>query len=520
MLKRNIITLLFIMLSSSFLFTQVKFDTNFESGSLGSYKLTDSAKIAVPFMDSLTILNYNIYSRFDPKNPVDTSLSPSARWYYFRMTGVKNKLIYLNVYNSEAIRPFYSYDNVNFERFSSDENSRKNRVIKLFERDTVYICHYIPYTYSRMNEKVKEWSGKDFVKTKIIGYSHDSLAIPMLRITDPKVKDKNKKIVWIHGRSHPSESPANWHLEGMLNNLLADNQFAADIRKSAIFYVVPFINPDGVYGGYSRSSSTGVNLEINWDRPDSLTMPEVKVLKRTIDSITKVHKIDLFLNMHSQIANSATYWIHKAQGTTSAFYTKQLLLSNLTANDNPYYSSADQLFSDVAPRYAEGWMWNKFGERTLAITFETPYTYYRENKDGEWVSIENLAKFGLSSLNAVCDWLELPLKDRMVLNRNVKYSRRDFEKVKSTDFVTFGNTFYSAKKEGATFEFISPKLSAGKYGLYKWVAGPSDTVSPEGTNCWVLIKDLTNEKTGKIKIKLQSSAAKEIFDSILLKKLE
>lgn len=520
MLKRNITILLFIILNSSFLFTQVKIDTNFESGSLGSYQLIDSVTIPTPFKDSLTILNYNIYSRFDPINPIDSTLSPSARWYYFRMIGVKNKLIYLNIINSEAIRPFFSYDNKNFERFSSDENSGRNRIIKLFEEDTVYICHFIPYTYSRIEHMVKEWSNNKDVKTSIIGYSHDSLAIPMLRITDSRIKDKKKRVIWIHGRSHPSESPASWHLESMVNILLGNDSYAKEIRASAIFYIVPLINPDGVFGGFSRSSSTGVNLEINWDRPDSLTMPEVKILKKTLDSITSIHNIDLFLNMHSQIANSATYWIHKAQTTTPKFFASQLLLSNLTANENPYYSSEDQLFSDVAPRYAEGWLWNKFGEKTLAITFETPYTFYRENIDGEWVSVKNLNEFGRSSVYALTDWLELPLKTRIVISKGMKFKHSNFKKIKTSDKVTFGNFYLEPKKEGANIEFTVKKADAGYYQVFKWIVGPSKNVSPPGTNQWEFVKELSHPGTGRLNIKLISTAKDDFFNAILLKKVK
>ncbi len=520
MQKRNITLLLFIILNSSFLFSQVKFDTNFESGCLGSYKLIDSVTIPVQGKDSLTILNYNIFSRFDPLNPVDTSLSPSARWYYFRMTGVKNKLIYLTVNNSEAIRPFFSYDNKNFERFSADENSKRGRLIKLYDRDTVYICHYIPYTYSRMESKVKEWSENKDVKTRNIGYSHDSLAMPMLRITDSQVKDKNKKIVWIHGRSHPSESPASWHLEALVNKILGNDKYAREIRKSTIFYIVPFINPDGVYGGYSRSSSTGVNLEINWDRPDSLTMPEVKVLKKTIDSITSRKPIDLFLNMHSQIANSATYWIHTAKSTNDAFFAKQLLLSNLTSNDNPFYSSADQSFSDMAPRYVEGWMWNKFHDRTLAITFETPYTYFRENIKGEWVSTQNLDKLALNSLNAITDLLELPVKSRLVVYKTKSYRRRDWSKIKSAQMVDFNGFQFVAKKANATLEYSVSNMESGTYAVYKWVPGPAVNVSPEGTNRWQYLFDITQKRRGNLSVKVFAGTEGDLFNAILLKKVQ
>lgn len=508
------------MLSSSFLFTQVRIDTNFESGSVGSYKITDSVTIPSPISDSLTIIQIDISSRFDPVNPVDSSLSPSARWYYFRLTGVKNKVVYLKIKNSEVIRPFFSYDNEQFERFSADENSTKGRVVKYFEQDTVYICHYIPYTYSRMQAKVAEWKQNQSVKISTIGKSHDGLEIPMLKITDKKISDKKKKVIWIHGRSHPSESPASWHLESLVNQILADNKYAQEIREKAIFYVVPFINPDGVFGGFSRSSSTGVNLEINWDRPDSLTMPEVKILKKTVDSLRNRHEIELFLNMHSQIANSVTYWIHDAQSTTNDFFRKQLLLSNLTANDSPYYSSEDQSFSQVAPRYAEGWIWTKAKEKTLAITFETPYTYYRENPEIGWVSTENLSQLATSSLNAITDYLQLPLTTRLVLDnpKGVKKSR--WKILESSDFVHFGNSHLIAQKEGSKLQFKTSKMPAGKYNVYIWRAGAASKISEPGTNFWEFYGEKDNRKQGVMNVEILSGRKGEVVDAILLKKIE
>ena len=79
----------------------VRFDADFESGALGKVERIDRSRIRLTDEESLTSLSYAVHGSFDPKNPVDTALYPSANWYYFRMTGVKGKQIYLTgVHNS------------------------------------------------------------------------------------------------------------------------------------------------------------------------------------------------------------------------------------------------------------------------------------------------------------------------------------------------------------------------------------------------------------------------------------
>ena len=208
MFNKSFFLLLLSLISGSGLFSQIRISADFDSGSIGSYKLIDSVWFFRNSNDSLLTLSYEIESRFDPLNPVDTALRPSARWYHFRMEGVKGKQIFLNIKNSEAIRPVYSYDGVNFQRFETVENIYKGTVNKIFERDTVYISHFIPYPYSRHEAKLKEWKSLAGVKHEVIGHSTLGLPIEMLTVTDNSVSDVGKKRVWIHGRSHPSETPA------------------------------------------------------------------------------------------------------------------------------------------------------------------------------------------------------------------------------------------------------------------------------------------------------------------------
>lgn len=516
MLIKNISLLLLNLFCSSFLFSQVRFSSSFESGSLGEVRQIDSNWISISSKDSILSLSYDLFSRFDPLNPVDTSLEPSARWYYFRMEGTKGKMIFLNIHNSEAIRPFYSYDGIIFQRFEPGENAMPGIINKIFSQDTVYICHFIPYTYSHLISKIDQWRKCQFVSDQEIGRSQLNVPIHMLTITDGSVPDQNKKRIWIHGRAHPSEQPGSWHLESMIDELTSGSEYANSLLKQAVFYIVPFINPDGVIGGFSRSTSTGVNVEINWAKDESQTVPEVKALKKKLTELTAEKPLDLFLNMHSQIANSATYWVHTSESTSPRTFRNLMLISNLTINDNPYFAAKDLSFSGVAPKYAEGWMWNHFGDRTPAVTFETPYTYYSENKDGEWVSINNLSKIGMNSLHAISDFLNISTPDRVLADPS-PINKKKWKKQIADDALFFGDEYYKSTGSNARAKITIPYLQKGNYKIYSWSVGPAGQNVPAGTNYWKEIGSVTQKRNGKLIWKSAYQAGENV-DKILFVK--
>lgn len=519
MIGKKLLTLLLAITGSSFLFAQVRISSDFDTGSIGEYSLIDSVWVKRGINDSILTLSYEIHSRFDPVNPVDTALRPSARWYHFRMEGVKGKQIFINIKNSEVIRPFYSYDGINYSRFEDVENPFKGTINKIFTSDTVYISHFLPYTYSRFREKIDYWKSLNNVNHEVIGESSQGRSIEMLTVTDANYDNSTKKSIWIHGRSHPSESPSSWHLEAMIDEITSDTPFAKELRKNAVFYLVPFINPDGVAGGYSRSTSTGVNIEINWDRPDSLTMPEVKALKSALERITRVKPLDLLLNMHSQISNSVTYWIHNAESTTARFLKEQLMLSSLTINYTPYYRPADQSFSAIAPRYAEGWIWDRFKEATVAITFETPYTYYNQNREGTWVSPENLKELGYSVLYAVSDLYNLDNTNKIFinlidLNKAKRWNKEDSEFTK----LFFGEKYLISQKDNSKLKVVVPDLKKGEYELFRWIIGPSAGIYPDEVNRWQKTDVFTQKRDGRFVWKYKAGKIGEEQSAILIVK--
>ena len=491
----------------------VRFSKDFPSGALDRVELLDAKKMVVARGDTVWHLSYNVYSPMDPLNPIDTTLSPSGRWFYFRMEGVKNKHIYLNFFQTDPVRPMFSYDGKHFERLEAGSAERR-KVSKRFTRDTVYLAYFTPYTYDFLQERIHDWqAGGNVVALDTIGYSVRGKPLQLLTITDSSVPEAQKLRVYIHGRIHTSETPASWHFDGLIEALQANTLQAAAYRREMVFYILPFTNPDGVEEGLSRSNVLGVNLEINYDRPDSLTMPEVRAIKAKLSELMAERPLDMVLNMHSQVAPMLTYWVHTAKGSSALYFRQQLLLANLSMFQVPAFAKSNLSYSEGGSRYLEGWIWDQVQEQTLAITYETPYTYYALNPEEDWVSIQNLREIGGQLMDAVGDYFGLSASGRYILQPE-KVNKKHWTMEAADDKVFIGKAYYLPLRSGAKLNYQIAKLPAGDYQLFRWAVGEAVEISPEGSNDWVWVENIRQKTDGKFSYTLNAGGGPE--NAILL----
>ncbi len=497
---------------------QITLTADFDSGSVGTIRRIDSLWLHYGPSDSVELCTIQLRSRIDPKNPSDPEVLPSSRWFHFRLTGVRDKYVWLNIPNTEMVRPFFSWDGERYERFEPKENLLPQTVQSYFTRDTVYVAYFAPYTHARHLDKLAEWGALPFVARDTIGYSGRGIPIEMLTVTDPEIPEQAKRRIWIHSRVHTSEAPAAWYLEALVDELTGDTPLARQLRRRAIFFIVPETNPDAVVGGYSRSTPDGVNLEIDWDHPDSLTTPEVLALKRTIERLAEQSPFDLALNLHAQSAPFVTYWIHTADSSSETLYRRKMLLSALTIDHTPYYRPVDQRFSTLGARYAEGWFWKHFGEQTLAVTFELPYTYYNNDPSGVWVSRESLSELAHSSLLAWCDLLDLGGTERLLADAERAKRRRAWSRQRD-ESLFFGKSYLVANRQGASLELTFEQVPEGTYEVYRWVPGPVSKHFSASENCWVPIGRVEQRRSGPLVWRYRAAARGEVFDAVLLVRL-
>lgn len=422
---------------------QVKFDSDFESGNLNSVSTNDN-------------INYIVTTKEDI----------GGRWFYFRISGVKNKFIKVTIQNSDVHRPFYSYDNKAFERFTETESPQINVFQKSFEQDTVFVAYYYPYNYSFLQQRISEWKKSEFVKCDTLGFTPHNFPMQELILTDFTVPDENKYKVWIHARTHPGETPSSWHMDGIIQTLLSDNDVISYYRKNIIFYLYPFNNPEGVYYGRSRTNYFGVDQERDWNYSPSETSTEISILKNRMIEVNSGKPISVFLNLHSQASPFCTFWIHKAASTSDYFYRREYQFSNLNTSDNPYFLQDDYSESNLQPYFPEGWLWNNYNDNVMALTYETPYDRYSNN---DWVTNENLFEIGKRTVYSIAEYLELSMPKYLILdNKNAFISGNYTSSAVGLNFYSDDYFLLELGNNTASATFTSEVLQPGKYDIYGW----------------------------------------------------
>jgi hypothetical protein len=510
----------FLCLSAA---AQVRFDADFESGNIGKVVQLRSPRSR----GGVTHVYYRVGPHFDPENPIDTDLPANANWYYFRISGAARKYFHIAMPDNVVSGASYSYDGKDWFHLTSRESDRHN-IFKRFTQDTVYIALYKPYNYSYLQERLQDWTARPFVTLDTIGFSHEGRPLQMLHITDPDVPAEQKARFWMHGRVHPSETPGSYLLDGLVDYLTSDTAEGEALRRQIDAYIVPFSNPDGVANGMSRSNALGVNEEINYGRPEDSTVVEVRAIKQMFEKLTAGRPLDFMLNCHSQLLETATFWMHRRDSTSNAYLRKQWAFTGLVCSQNPCIQPREMSFSFGGSRYPEGWIWNHFADSTMAITIETPYTCYSFDRSLP-VDDDNLRGFGKRTMQAVAEYLGLSLPGRYVIETPDEPGE-DWLPYQADDFSFIGNDAWMALSDSAAIEYALDSIPAGRYKLYRFEAGTC--IQPDedrtdlrllrggylnpGTHGWVLIDTISQENSGPFRYTWQSTAPGSLADALLL----
>lgn len=99
-----------------------------------------------------------------------------------------------------------------------------------------------------------------------------------LKIWNSLTADKNSKIIFLTWRVHPGESNSSFMLEGILKQLLSWNE----LKTKFVYYVIPILNPDGVYYGRYRWNMTGADLNRIWHIPSRYFHPTIFYTKELL----------------------------------------------------------------------------------------------------------------------------------------------------------------------------------------------------------------------------------------------
>ena len=496
---KNILIILFLFVTT---YSQIRFDADFDSGNIGTVSTSDS-------------INFNVTTIGDIV----------GRWFYFRIAGVENKQIRVNIPTSDFTRAVYSYDNSEYIRFSASETPSFNSFQKTFEKDTVFVAYFTPYSFEFLQSRINTWKESPYVSLTEIGRTERDFPLQELKITDPFYSDDNKLKIWIHARTHPSETPSSWQLDGIIDALLEENPVVEYYRQKVVFYIVPFTNPDGVYYGKSRVNYDGIDLERDWNYSDENTTTEVKALKARILEHSTNDTLDIFLNLHSQVSSYCTFWIHEWTSTSNYFYRREYQFANLNTSDNPYFSKDDYSESTLKAYFPEGWLWSLYGHKVMALTYETPYDQYSND---DWVTVENLKEIGKRTVYASAEYLELNHPRHFILDNKNALVSGNWTSIDQNSLEFYGDDFlFKVPGDGSSsVTYTSQVLESGNYNIYSmWpsnngnafdadfqISSQTESISvtktlKENGGQWNYLTSISLKNSGNISIKINDNAS-------------
>lgn len=283
------------------IFVAVTFHTDFEGGSLGKVERVSDT-----------------HFRCAVKGEADQDgRNRQANWYYFRVDGAAGSELTLDLvdlvgeYNYRAgthavtknTRPVFSYDGTAWKHFDSAEWDDKAIALRLRftpQKDRMWIAHVPPYTNRNLENLLESFRKHPHLKRASVGKTVGSRDMLLLTVTNPKVADVKKKVIWLMARQHSWETGTSWAAEGALRFLLSSDPQAVRIRDNFVFKIFPMADPDGVARGGVRFNANGYDLNRNWDAVDPKLMPEIAAQRKAVlDWVDSGRRIDFFLTLHN-----------------------------------------------------------------------------------------------------------------------------------------------------------------------------------------------------------------------------
>jgi hypothetical protein len=236
-------------------------------------------------------------------------------WFYFKADQVKNKRIIFELKNLQGVyrgnphivytdytQPVFSYDQKNWKRITNVKyDTAKYTFVfsEKFDDEPVWIAYAHPYPTSRLEELLKKATSSGYAKISHLATTKEKRDISLVHITDHEIPAEDKKNILILALQHAGEDAGGFMAEGMIRYLLSGDEGAVSARARFNYFIVPMMNPDGIFNGTSRYNMKMEDLNNIW-LDDEKKQPEVTGLKNWAESwLSAGNDIDLFIDIHN-----------------------------------------------------------------------------------------------------------------------------------------------------------------------------------------------------------------------------
>jgi hypothetical protein len=285
----------------------------------------------------------------------DTNINATYQYFWssFNLSNVTDRHVNIKLNNISDVKFYsstgwmvYSYDQTNWFKLNDSVNysNPSYSVTQYFNQSPVQIATAYPYPNTNLRSLIDEFnvsSYNNIFNASSLGMSSQNRSIYEIRINNFSYT-KDKKVIYIIGRQHPGETAGNWIMDGMIRFLLSDDTRAKDFRNKYDFYFVPIMNPDGVFLGNSRYTSTGTDMNRCW-ATSNISCPEVVLVRNRTNQINNTDHIDLSLDMQGNGAD-VTAGYANTYNSNYSFYSKVRLAEQaITKWLDPIFPSFSEL---------------------------------------------------------------------------------------------------------------------------------------------------------------------------------
>ena len=253
--------------------------------------------------------NIDVISANDPSN-IQLAIkkdhqSEFYQWFHFKLHNTEHTEHVMHLTNAgksayvegwENYQAVASYDRQHWFRVPTEFDGQNLSITFTPEHDATYFAYFAPYSYERHQDLIHSAQLDIDCQLQVLGQTLDGRDMSVLKVGE---EGEGKKVIWLTARQHPGESMAEWFMEGFIDRLLdEDDGVARSLLNSAVFYLVPNMNPDGSARVHLRTNAKGVNLNREWQTPTMENSPEVYLVREKMLATG----VDMHLDIHGDEA--------------------------------------------------------------------------------------------------------------------------------------------------------------------------------------------------------------------------
>ncbi len=328
--------------------------------------------------------NIDVISAKDPSN-IQLAIkkdhqSEFYQWFHFKLHNTQHSEHVMHLTNAgesayvegwKNYQAVASYDRQHWFRVPTEFDGKNLTITFTPEHDSTYFAYFAPYSYERHQDLIHSAQLDIDCQLQVLGQTLDGRDMSVLKVGE---EGEGKKVIWLTARQHPGETMAEWFMEGFIDRLLdEDDGVARSLLNSAVFYLVPNMNPDGSVRGHLRTNAQGVNLNREWQNPSMENSPEVYLVREKMLATG----VDMHLDIHGDEALPFNF-VAGCEGIPSYDARHQALeekFKNVLLAITPEFQD-DQGYDKDEPGQANltvaaNWVGEQF--KCLAYTVEMPF---------------------------------------------------------------------------------------------------------------------------------------------------